>query len=253
MGFPMVDISPSVPKRLKKESLLEALWEIRFSSDTETVAELLPGLLYKNKGGVYPKIDRLPASNIPPPILKQDMNLRYTPTIRIDGNPYSIQIGEHVVSLSCRRPYTGWELFESEVLQLVEKLKETNLLTRPERFSLKYIDVISLGESPSLSLLNILVKLGDREIVDNVVQLRTELKENGFLHIIQIISPAQATLATGDRYEGVIIDIDTIFTREDRDFWLDFRNHLNLAHDFNKKLFFSILTKDTINNLEPEY
>lgn len=249
----MKDTGKSVPKRLKKEPLLEAVWEIRFTSDRESVAELLPGLIYKALGTEFPKIERLPAANLPYAIVQQDAKLRYVPTVRLEGSPYSIQIGEHVISLSCRRQYTGWGNFEPKIMELAEILKETSLITRPERFSLKYIDVIPLPGSPSLKPLRIVMKLGAHELTSNPVQLRTELHEDGFIHIIQILSSAQAVLSTGKRFEGLLLDIDTICHREPGEFWSDFPPLLDRAHQLNKNLFFHLLTDETIDQLEPEY
>ncbi|MDD2903732.1 MAG: TIGR04255 family protein [Syntrophales bacterium] len=249
----MIEKGRPVPKRLRKEPLIEAVWEVRFSSDKESVAELLPGLIYQAMGKSFPKTERLPASNLPRAVLLQDATLRYVPTVRLEDPPYSIQIGEHVVSLSCPRPYTGWGEFESKIIQLTKKLKTTNLLTRLERFSLKYIDVIPLDEMPSLKPLQVKVKLGNHELTTNPIQLRTELFENGFRHIIQIASPAQAVLTSGERFEGLLIDIDTIYQQETDEFWGDFRQLLNRAHLLNKNLFFHILTQETEIQLEPEY
>jgi uncharacterized protein (TIGR04255 family) len=249
----MTETGKSVPKRLRKEPLLEAVWEIRFTSDRESVAELLPGLIYKAIGIEFPKIERLPAADLPSAIVQQDAKLRYVPTVRLEGSPYSIQIGEHIVSLSCRLPYTGWGNFEPKIMQLAEILKETSLITRPERFSLKYIDIITLTESPSLKPLRVVVKLGTHELTSNHVQLRTELRENGFLHIVQIVSSAQAVLSTGEHFEGLLLDIDTICQREPGEFWSDFPPLLDRAHQLNKNLFFHILTDETIDQLEPEY
>jgi len=249
----MVEAGKSVPKRLRKEPLLEAVWEIRFTSDRESVAELLPGLIYKALEIEFSKIERLPAANLPSAIVLQDEKLRYVPTVRLEGNPYSIQIGERVISLSCRRPYTGWVNFEPKIMELAGILKETSLITRPERFSLKYIDIINLSGSPSLSPLRVVMKLGAHELISNPVQLRTELREDGFIHIIQILSSAQAVLSTGERFEGLLIDIDTICQREPDEFWSDFQPLLNRAHLLNKILFFHLLTDETIRQLEPEY
>jgi len=242
-----------IPKRLKKEPLLEALWEIRFKSDNESVGELLPGLVFKAMGTAYPKIERLPAANLPLYVLQQETTLHYVPTIRLEGDPYSIQIGKHVVSLSCRRPYTGWGQFEPRIFELAAMLRETNLLTRLERFSLKYIDIIPWSTLPSLKPLQILIKLGEHELTNNPIQLRTELRENGFLHIIQIASSAQAALPTGEIFEGVLIDIDTIYQQESNDFWPDFNHLLKHAHRLSKNLFFRLLTSEMIDQLEPEY
>jgi uncharacterized protein (TIGR04255 family) len=157
------------------------------------------------------------------------------------------------VSLSCRRPYAGWEQFEPRIFELADMLRETNLLTRLERFSLKYIDVIPWSDLPSLKPLQILIKLGKHELTNQPVQVRTELRENGFLHIVQIASFAQAALPTGGSFEGVLIDIDTIYQQESSQFWPEFRQLLELAHKFSKSLFFHLLTKEMIDQLEPEY
>jgi uncharacterized protein (TIGR04255 family) len=243
-----------IPKRLKKEPLLEALWEIRFNSDKGSVVELLPGLIYQTFRDAYPKIDRLPAANLPPAILQQDLMLRYAPTVKLEGSPYSIQIGEHVVSLNCQRPYTGWEKFKTNIIELSEKLKETGLITRPERFSLKYIDIIPVLGQPSLEPLDIELKLGIFGVVLNQpVQLRTEILENGFVHIVQIVTPAQASIPSGERFDGVLFDIDTVYQNNEVDFWTDFSDKLDKAHYYSKNLFFNLLKDDTIKLLEPEY
>jgi uncharacterized protein (TIGR04255 family) len=249
----MTESGKPVPKRLRKEPLLEALWEIRFTSDRESVAELLPGLIFKALAAEFPRIERLPAASLPSAIVLQDANLRYVPTVRLEGSPYSIQIGEHVISLSCRRQYTGWGNFEPKIMELAEILRQTSLITRPERFSLKYIDVIPLPESPSLEPLRVVMKLGVHELTSRPVQLRTELREDGFLHIIQILSSAQAVLPTGERFDGLLLDIDTISQRGPGEFWSDFSPLLNRAHQLNKNLFFQLLTDETIDQLEPEY
>ena len=70
----MTETGKSVPKRLRKEPLLEAIWEIRFTSDRESVAELLPGLIYKAMAIEFPKIERLPAADLPSAIVQQDRN-----------------------------------------------------------------------------------------------------------------------------------------------------------------------------------
>jgi hypothetical protein len=42
-----------IPLRLRKEPLLEAIWEIRFSSWNSSVADLLPGMLFKSFPGKF--------------------------------------------------------------------------------------------------------------------------------------------------------------------------------------------------------
>lgn len=249
----MPNIDPPIPKRLRKEPLIEAIWEIRFQSDTEMAGELLPGLLFENFKDSYPKIESLPAANLPPPLLKIDKKLKYSPTIRLAGERYSIQIGGHVVSLSCSRPYTGWAVFKQEILRIADKLKETNLLSFPERFSLRYIDIISFDEA-DLSVLNVAIRVGNHKIIKYPFYLRTEISDKDFIHIIQIVSPSQVNTITKELFSGILIDIDTIYDNKmTEDFWYNFYNILDYAHDRNKYMFFSLLTSQTIVKLEPEY
>jgi uncharacterized protein (TIGR04255 family) len=136
---------------------------------------------------------------------------------------------------------------------LAQVLKETDLLTCPERFSLKYVDVIPVRDTPSIEPLEVILKLGNHELSDRPVQLRTEIREDKFLHIVQIVSPVQVTLPTAEKFEGVLVDIDTICQHEPGDFWLDFNELLDQAHGLCKRLFFRLLKANTIKRLDPEY
>lgn len=243
-----------IPVRLKKEPLLEAVWEMRFTTTKTSVAELLPGLIYKSLPGKYPKIVRLPAADIPAPIIEHDPNLRHVPKIRLEGGNHAVQIGEHVVSLSCRRPYSGWTTFSADIRALMGVVRDTALIDRLERFSLKYINLIEFKQPSGLSCLNVELKLGSRGMDSLPVQIRMEIKENGIIHIIQIVSPAEAALP-GDpkKLTGVLLDIDTIWPLKKNESWEEVDSRLGIAHSAMKVMFFNLLTHETIEKLEPEY
>lgn len=242
-----------VPKRLGKEPLIESLWEIRFSSETNPVADLLPGLVFAAFPGEFPKIEPLPAANIPLQIRQLDANFRHTPTVRLRNDHYVIQIGEHVVSLSCLRPYKGWEEFGEKIRKLAGVLKETNLINNPERFSMKYTDILPAGNGLSIAPLDIVISLGGGNQNMLSLQLRTEVIEEGFVNIIQIISPADVQLLGGEKISGTLVDNDTIYDHKKGDFWQNFHEQLDQMHAVNKRMFFNLLKEETITNLEPEY
>jgi len=243
-----------IPVRLKKEPLIEAVWEIRFTSAKPSVADLLPGLVFKALPDKYPNIVRLPSADIPAPIVERDPKLRYVPKIRLEGGNQAVQIGEHVVALSCRRPYSGWKTFSEDIRTVIKIVRDTGLIDRLERFSLKYIDLIELDQPPSLSCLNLELKMGGYEIDTRPVQLRTEIKEGNLIHIIQIVSPAEASIpGESGRVSGVLLDIDSIRPMKENEFWPDIDSHLDDVHLSSKKMFFALLTPETIDNLEPEY
>ncbi|AHB88526.1 hypothetical protein NK55_06105 [Thermosynechococcus sp. NK55a] len=247
-------IPNKIPKKLRKEPLLEAVWEIRFTGRKPSVAELLPGLVFQALPNKYPNIVRLPSADIPAPIVEHDPKLRYVPKIRLEGGNQAVQIGEHVVSLSCRRPYSGWKTFSKGIRTVITIIRDTGLIDRLERFSLKYIDLIELNQPPSLSCLNLEIKMGGYKIDTRPVQLRTEIKEGDIIHIIQIVSPAEASIpGEPGRLLGVLLDIDSIRTMKENESWPDVESHLDDVHLSSKKMFFGLLTPETIAKLEPEY
>ena len=243
-----------IPVRLKKEPLLEAIWEIRFSGTQPPVADLLPGMLFKSFPNKYGKASKLPVADIPVPVVEHDPNLRYLPKIRLEGADQTIQIGDRVVSLNRRRPYSGWEKFSADIRELAQAVQETGLVDRLERFSLKYIDLIELETPVGLAHLNLSLKMWEHELAANPVQLKAEINESGLIHIIQIISPAEVELpGTEARLKGVIVDIDSIRPMADGESWDALDQRLDEVHASCKKMFFSILKPETVESLEPEY
>lgn len=243
-----------IPTKLGKEPLIEVLWEVRFKSEKAPAFELLFGAVYKALSGKYPEVVRLATADIPTPVREFEVGLRYAPRIRLEGGGYAIQIGERSVSLSCRRPYSGWASFSQEVQILINVLSGAGLIDHMERFSLKYIDLIDLGHPPDLSCLNIELELGGLNLDARPVQLRSEIKERDLVHIVHIFSPAQVVLPDSQRLAGVLLDIDTILNIENGGAaWEIINNRLDDVHSATKRMFFKLLTPGTIKELEPIY
>ena len=149
-----------IPKKLRKAPLVEALWEVRFSKSRGPVVELLPGLLFKAFSNKYPNTVRLPSSWLPEPVIKVDPKFQFMPKVRLEGDRQAIQIGEQILSLSCRRPYPGWESFSQDIKALIKVVKETELITQLDRFSLKYINIIELNPPLGVEGLNFELRIG---------------------------------------------------------------------------------------------
>ena len=74
-----------LPKKLKKEPLIDAVFEVRFTS-AFPAGGVLPGLLFGNLDGDK-KIEQLPLLQLPQVIRDADPNLRFAPLSRLDwGN-----------------------------------------------------------------------------------------------------------------------------------------------------------------------
>jgi uncharacterized protein (TIGR04255 family) len=176
------------------------------------------------------------------------------PKIQLEGADQTIQIGDRVVSLSCRRPYSGWARFSTDIRELAKAVQETGLVDRLERFALKYIDLIELETPIGLAHLNISLNMGEYDLTAKPVQLKTEIRESDLIHIVQIISPAEVVLpGTEARLKGVLVDIDSIRLMADDESWDVLYQGLDEVHLSCKKMFFNILKPETIEALEPEY
>ena len=149
----------------------------------------------------------------------------------------------------------GWERFLSTIIELLEILKQTALITHPERISIKYIDILEKKEGFTLDALNLNLQIGGNRITAAPVQLRTEVETKEFKNIIQIASPAHAEINAGQHFDGILIDIDTLSQTisSSSDFWSDKKDFLNRAHALSKSMFFDLLKPETIKILEPEY
>ena len=250
-------MSRRIPKRLNMEPLLEAVWEIRFNTDSGvSVGEMLPGMLYNVLREQYPTIVRLPVADIPRPIAQQDEVLRYVPKIRMEspnGMPFAIQVGDRVVSLNNRRPYSGWVEFSKRIRELAQLLNSTGLIQKPERYSLKYTDLIELDPPPSLASLQVSFMAAGHDLGNRPVQLRTEIKDDPFIQILQVASPVEVIIGNNkERHQGTLVDIDTIQIVTSN-FWRTLDTGLNDAHDRSKRLFMDLLTDDALARLEPVY
>jgi len=245
-----------IPKRLKREPLVEAIWEIRFSSESESpVGQLLPGMIFQSLKEDYPQWVRLPAADIPRPVAENDPALRYIPTVRLEAKeaPFSIQVGERMVTLNCRRPYAGWTQFSRRINDLGRLLQTSDLIAQPERFSLKYIDLIELDLPPSLASLDMSVVIAGHSLASKAMHLRTEIREEPFVHILQVATPAEITLRDSrERIRGTLVDIDTVHPAM-QGFWETLSERLEQAHVLSKGIFFNLLTDQAIERLEPEY
>lgn len=248
-----------IPLKLMKEPLLEVVWEIRFNSTKPSIADLLPGLLFKTLSYKYPNLVRLPAADIPAILVENDLSMRYVPKIRLECKNRAVQIGEHVISLNCRRPYIGWKEFSKDIKEVINAVRGTNLIGQLERFSIKYIDLINLKQPPEIDCLKIELKLGGQRIDKQPMILRTEIKENDMIHIIHIVSPAEVGIPEEpDRLTGVLLDIDTINIMNENDMnenaqWDIIESRLDKVHQASKNIFFNLLTDETIQNFDPKY
>lgn len=245
----------SMPKRLCKEPLVEALFEMRLPERT-SAPDLLPGFLLSQ--GLKGKITHLPHSQIPRDVRAQDPNLRFAPllSMRLEDD-FVLSIGESVLSLSCLLPYKGWQLFSEKIVHIVNLLRKSEIVEKANRFSLKYANIIDESfESNQKNLINGSFNIaGERDLTN--LQFRGEFPTEKFIHVIDCATNASANIKeSGILKKGLLVAVDSIFIFREASFsdlLNNFQNDLDSLHMENKEMFFACLKDETIELLEPEY
>ena len=77
---------PALSKLLKKDPIVEAVWELRFAAEEESLSEILPGMIQKRlfHDDEFTGTTRLATGSIPFDIVKNNPILKYAPIIRLE-------------------------------------------------------------------------------------------------------------------------------------------------------------------------
>jgi len=246
----------TLPKKLNKEPLVDAVFETRFSSSM-AASSVLPGFFFAKLEPKEWQVESLPVAEIPGQLRSADPNLRYQPLMRIHWDDFLILIGDNSLGVGCKMPYLGWIKFREQIVKAVALLIDTKIVQTIERYSLKYIDVIdgrNLAEQ--IQRINMHIRVGSHTVQEEAFTVRLQIPHDNFLNIIQIAAPVTANMIGGQVRQGTMVDTDTLCnyqTSELRKFTDELPNRLDAIHIENKKMFFECLKPETISYLEPVY
>lgn len=245
----------SIPVRLEKDTVVEALCEVRFSPKDSGVSALLPGYFRQRMSDLVPNVERLPTADLPAHLMRQDDNLKYQPSYRLTGPRYRLAIGEHVVSLAAPAPYPGWDEFRSSITRFLVDLLNFDLVQNFERLSLRYTNIVPEFEGLDLvDALQCSFQLGSFDLRDYGFHLRTEIEHGGCNNIVQVAPKSMAkNRRTGESMEGGYLDIDSIYAIDEDILEPKFEQIVEQVHDAEKEVFFSILSAEAQRLLGAEY
>ena len=244
-----------LPTVLEREPLVDAIFEVRLEG-TPFLADILPGfLLHELKP--TPTINRLPPAEIPQPMRANNPGLQFAPIQRLDYRDYFISVGDRNIVTSCKLPYPKWPQFKAVILDVIQKIKKVGIVEKVERFSIKYINIISAPtHAEQAAKINMAITLGPVEVNDDQVNLQVHQKEENIVHILSVITGASAKLQNGNEVFGAVVDIDSICNIVPMEFSIfadDLEPHLEQLKLANKAKFFGCLKKETIEEMGPIY
>ena len=244
-----------LPVSLAREPLVDAVFEVRLAGNPH-LADILPGVLYSELD-TKPKLQRLPAADIPQPVRSNDPNLAFAPTLRLNCDGFTISFGDRHLVVGCILPYPKWKKFKSNILEIVRIVSQIGIDGAVERYSLKYVNIIEAEDiAGQIAKIDMAMRIGDLEARSDHLQVQMHGKEGDILHILSITTGAQAKLADGSTRIGIVVDIDSIRMVEFpslAEFHKQLGPEIESLRQANKAKFFGCLTDATVKEMEPTY
>lgn len=248
---------PALPIALARDTIVECVFEMRFVDPHPGVADLLPGIVFGKLPGRFKNVANLPLGQMPRIVREQNQQLKYMPTIALEGSQARMLFGEHAVAVSFLKPYAGWAKVKPLILECIGAAIETNLTGRPERYGLKYVNILKEGRDAfDLDQTRVRIELGDfQPHAKGSVLVHAEIALNGCTNSVDVATGGKVTIPGQPNEEvGVVISVDTV---RDSAGSIEARTELpqvlETLHETEKEIFFGLLQGSTIEKLGPRY
>ncbi len=240
---------PTLPKKLKKDAIAEALFEVRFECDESvSLPEIVVGRLAESDVWRDFEKFRLPVADIPAPIRSQDPKLKTEPILELRERNGSVlaKIGVNVLSYHRLAPYPGWETFKPEIDRTIEFLFVSFQSFKATRLGFRYVNVFTAEDHGvnDVRHLNYSVNLAGDDLQD--AQNLNYRKVRSDIHSVQvrIASPEFVSGPIAKKVQ-VLVDLD-VFTpdgfetneAETAKAWVED------AHIYEKEEFFRLFTDE---------
>ena len=220
---PATSQSLRLPRKLKKDSIVEALWEVRFdSAESNQVPELVVGKLAGYATWNHFRKTRLPISDIPAMVRQQDPSLRHQATLELreaDGNRL-VKIGSNVFSYHVLSPYCGGAQFQSEINNAISFIFSDITGFQANRFGLRYINIMNVADHKirSVTDLNIQIKVADENLGTPLNLNYRRVRSPRHWSMVRVASP-EFISGPSNMAMTALVDVDVLtppeFTSED--------------------------------------
>jgi uncharacterized protein (TIGR04255 family) len=246
----------AIPRRLRKDPILEAVAEFRFKpAQSQSASAILPGLLFPKVRDRFPTLKALSTTQIPPSMRSADENLRYAPLYHLVGDKKILIIGDRSLAISVEAPYPGWSNFRELITSVWSQAADSGVIGDVERVSVKYVNLIEAARGTDhFNLTSVSVTLGEKRLTSEPTQIQTEIVEGPLTTLVSLVFQGIAS----NRKEGITIDgavlaVDSILKGPHIDFWQKMGEYIDRVHSEEKRVFFKLLSAETLKRYEPEY
>ncbi len=230
---------PSAHPRLSKPPLVEAVFEIRFS--TETAYGLIPGRMFDELSEIFPQVEELQTASLP---LDVPLPVLVRHRFRSQDGTKLFQTGQGVLSVN-HVAYTHYDDLRADTERVIAALIRLQVASGIHRLGLRYINQVALDRDWS----------SITTLTDSVPETITKKIRDRRFHYGLDYTPDRMNLAVGNLtsngQEKLQLDID--FFRENEQLpplnadsvlgWLD------KAHEHVYEVFTSLLTEEYLGEI----
>lgn len=232
------------PTRITPDPIIDAVVELRYESDIPPDAIL--GMLFAQVKSKYSDFKKLPITAIPEAIRNTDPALQFNPHYQSQSDPFNLNVGPRVLSLSNTGPYSGWkEKYFPELTELLQKVQSAGVVKKFSRLGVRYIDFFELDIYKHA---NLNIEFNDKPLKTAQTTFAAVFMNNEFLTRAQI---ANNTNVKGKM--GSIIDTDTYFEPQGGFDFEGLTDLIDRCHEASVGFFFELLKEEFIKTLHPEY
>jgi uncharacterized protein (TIGR04255 family) len=245
----MVKRGSPLPKKLKSDAIVEAIFELRFEG--LAVPELYYGRMADHPLWKGFTVNDMPFRQLPA-AMRVDPNMRYLPALELAAaDRTALRLGPYSLAYHHLAPYVGWELFKPRLAKVVDSLFDTAQGITVQRIGLRYLNVLtsSAHRIDSFEDLDIELLDADGPINSNLNINFIRRPSTSTSCAVRIATPefAQPQLPPGTR---VVVDIDVYtepgFSTNDRAVIGQWTEE---AHGYEKSAFFQLLKQSAIDDL----
>jgi uncharacterized protein (TIGR04255 family) len=246
---------PVLPIALARDTIIECVFEMRFVDPHPGVADLLPGIVFGRHPGRFKNFAPLPLGQITKMVRDQNPQLRYMPTTAIEGPQVRMMFSEYAVAVSFSKPYAGWVKVKPLILECMNTALETSLTGRPERYGLKYVNLVKEGRDAfDLDQTRVRIELGDfQPRSQGSTLIRAEIELHGCINVVEIATGGRIAVPGHADEVGVAISVDTVLNSAGLNASAELPQALEMMHETEKEVFFGLLNGSTIEKLGPRY
>ena len=237
-----------LPIRLNPDPLVSSTVELRFEPLLDRKAVI--GAIYYKLRDQFPTLECLVPEELPESLRATDPEFGYRPQFRASNEQFLVYLSEQSIAVGVVGTYPGWQSFSTAIQDVFQQVHSLQVFGNIQRLGLRYVSFFGGNAFPGLKLTLGLPGYDGVHLPSSVLMRVPAQDCEHTLQLANSIDYAQASGKSGPEERlGTVMDIDTVPRQAVTDFFTRPTYWLNLLHDAEKTLFYSLLTDEFLESV----